>query len=334
MHFSSLFSTLFLFDVIHAGQQPLALDIIFQGNVSEISEKPQVNNSTIKVVAADLDSFAEDGHSENQLPKGRPWTHKPECIHNDDRSEEYCVYTDKTFARGRGISFFTSPTIAARVAKLPAFTNHSAHDHVNNFEDPPWEVRNILGRGNGLFATRTLNRGDLILASTPVGVFQSDAFFLDYPLGYRYLHTAFDRLSDTTMKSVMRTATHSPGDPYMERLNTNAFAGELEEAPHFMFYPETAVSPTLFNAIGNVPGTDLSPQLLNHDCRPKYVHFHHHLLHRAQILIYSTLYYHDTSTLIHATYAARTILSGEEITITCKCNTSSYHVFKANEIQI
>lgn len=268
MLFSNLLPVFFLFDLIHAGQQPL--DINFQGNLSEGQEKPQVN-STIKVLAADLDSVGEDEYSENSAQAG-PWAFEPECIHNDDHSEEYCVYTDKTFAHGRGISFFTSPTIAARVAKLPAFTNHSAHDHVNNFEDPPWEVRNVPGRGNGLFATRTLNRGDLILASTPVGVFQSDAFFLDYPIGYRYLHTAFDRLSDTTKESVMRTSTHSPGDPYMERLNTNAFAGEFEGAPHFLFYPETAVN--LHQSHDHVPNTDSSLQLLNHDCRPKYVHFH------------------------------------------------------------
>jgi hypothetical protein len=34
----------------------------------------------------------------------------------------------------------------------------------------------------------------------------------------------------------------SQGDPIMERINTNAFAGEFEGAPHFLMYPETAVS--------------------------------------------------------------------------------------------
>jgi hypothetical protein len=40
----------------------------------------------------------------------------------------------------------------------------------------------------------------------------------------------------------MRTAAHSQGDPLMERINTNAFAGDFEGAPHFLMYPETAVS--------------------------------------------------------------------------------------------
>jgi len=47
----------------------------------------------------------------------------------------------------------------------------------------------------------------------------------------------------------MRMASYAAGDEIMERINTNAFAGEFEGEPHFMLYPETA--------------------LMNHDCRPK-----------------------------------------------------------------
>jgi hypothetical protein len=239
MFLYGLLTSSFLFNLIYAGQQPV--DINFQANLTEVSKKPQTN-STIDVLAPDLNvlgGFEEDDLSDSV---SGPWTYEPECIHSDDYSEEYCVYTDKNFARGRGISFFTSREIAAKVVELSAFTNKTVHDHVNKFEDAPWEVRNVPGRGNGLFATRTLHRGDLIIADTPVAVLQSDAFFLDYPIGYRYLHMAFDRLSDTTKEIVMQTAAHSPGDPYMERINTNAFAGDFEGAPHFLLYPETAVS--------------------------------------------------------------------------------------------
>ncbi|KAF8850985.1 SET domain-containing protein [Acephala macrosclerotiorum] len=274
MLLSSLFASLPLFDLIRAGQHPL--DVKFRANLSGKPETSQ-HNSSIEVLASDLNA-SESFDDYERTQASSPWTHTPECIHSDGNTEEYCVYTNNTFAHGRGISFFTSPTIATRIAELSAFTNQSVHDNVNNFEDPPWEVRDIPGKGNGLFATRELHRGDLILADTPVGILESDAFLLDYPIGYRYLHTAFDRLPDATKDLVMRTAAHSPGDPYMERINTNAFAGDFEGKPHFLLYPETS--------------------LMNHDCRP------------------NTLYYHDTSTLIHATYASRTILPGEEITIT------------------
>lgn len=244
MFLYGLLTSLLVLKITYADQQPLNID--FQANSSEVSKESQIN-STIKDLVADLnvlENSEKDVYTGDGVKFG-PWTYEPECIHSDDHSEEYCVYTDKNFARGRGISFFTSPTVAAKVIELSAFTNHTVHDHVNKFEDAPWEVRNVPGRGNGLFATRTLHRGDLIIADTPVAVLQSDAFFLDYPIGYRYLHIAFDRLSETTKEIVLQTAAHSPGDPYMERINTNAFAGDFEGAPHFLLYPETAVSASI-----------------------------------------------------------------------------------------
>jgi hypothetical protein len=73
--------------------------------------------------------------------------------------------------------------------------------------DSAWEIRHIPGRGNGLFATRTLRRGDEIIADTPVGVYQSDAFFPDYPLGYKYLWKSFDQLPNATKEIFLRMAT-------------------------------------------------------------------------------------------------------------------------------
>jgi hypothetical protein len=178
-------------------------------------------------------------------PKPKPWSRKPQCLTEKGTNESYCVYTNENFANGRGISFFTTPSIAEKVTQLPAFTNQGLHDHVNNFDDPPWEVRNIPGRGNGLFATRTLHRGDLILSNTPMGVYQSDAFFPDYELGYKYLRKTFEYLPKSSQEIFLRMATHSPGDAVMERINTNAFSGDFEGAPHFLLYPETAVSHTL-----------------------------------------------------------------------------------------
>lgn len=174
-----------------------------------------------------------------------PWTHKPKCTPRDQANETYCIYTDSEFANGRGISFFTSPSIAKRVLELPAFTEPGIHDDVNTStetEGSPWEVRNIPGRGNGLFATRTLYRGDRILASTPVGVFQSDAFLSDYQVGYKHLDFAFQQLAKPTREKIMRMATHKQGHRIMERINTNAFAGDFEDSPHFLLYPETGVS--------------------------------------------------------------------------------------------
>ncbi|KAL3420942.1 hypothetical protein PVAG01_07387 [Phlyctema vagabunda] len=206
-----------------------------------------------------------------------PWTYKPRCMPKDSTNEIYCVFTNINFAGGRGISIFTSPKNAQSISRIAASTN-TVPAGVNNFSDPPYEVRNIAGRGNGLFATRTLHRGDVIMAETPVGIYQSDAFPMDYELGYRYLNTAFKRLPKETQAKFMSMAAQNPGHDIMERVNTISFAGEFGGSAHFLVYPHTA--------------------LMNHDCRP------------------NAMYYYDPATLIHSTHASRTISPGEEITIT------------------
>jgi hypothetical protein len=178
---------------------------------------------------------------------GGIWTHEPQCLSDPETSEKFCTYTNSSFAFNRGISLFTSPNLATFISTLPAFTSPTLAPNINNFTDAPWEIKHIPGRGNGLFATRLLQRGDPILASTPVGIFQSDAFFPDYGLGYRYLGIAYEQLPKKTRELVMRMARHDGGrgdghgQELMERINTNAFAGEFGGKPCFLLYPETGV---------------------------------------------------------------------------------------------
>ena len=243
MYLHLLATSLSLLSVVAAGELPL--DVKFQGNFCSIAEKSVFPNFTIPRIEEEHQhgsgSCSHHEHVEEKKSKYHPWTHKPRCITDEESWEEYCVYTNTNFANGRGISFFTSPSIAKRVESLPAFVQRGIHDNTNKFVDPPWEIRNVPGRGNGLFATRTLHRGDEIIADTPVGVYQSDAFPSDYLIGYKYLRKTFDQMPNVTREIILRTAANSPGDPIMERINTNAFAGDFEGAPHFLLYPETAV---------------------------------------------------------------------------------------------
>jgi hypothetical protein len=80
------------------------------------------------------------------------------------------------------------------------------------------------------------------VATTPVGVYLSDALARNFVLGYIYLHTAFIHLPKPTQQLFLSTMAAWEGDPIMGRANTNAFSGDFEGAPHFLMYPETAVS--------------------------------------------------------------------------------------------
>lgn len=206
---------------------PAKLSSDFQGQFIDYNESPNPYQESEPIQTA---------------PPSQPWTKDAICMPEKNPSESYCVFSNASFASGRGISFFTAPDIAEHIARLPAFKKPELYQNANIFDDPPWEVKVIPGKGNGLFATRVLQRGDLVVAGTPVGVFQSTALASDYALGYEYLHTAFMQLPESTRHLFMSTMAHYEGDPIMERINTNAFSGEFQGSAHFLLYPETAVS--------------------------------------------------------------------------------------------
>jgi hypothetical protein len=240
--YSSLLATSFcLICLTRAGQLPLELE--FKASFCSIAEQDKYLPVTLPQDFPDENyDFDRHNHAHDPATLSAPWTRESKCIADENTNDTYCVYTSEKFANGRGISFFTTPSIAQKIVALPAFSQRGVHDDANDFENAPWEIKTIPGRGKGLFASRTLHRGDKIVADTPVGVYQSDAFFHDYALGYPYLRAAFEQLPGSTRELVLDMATHNEGDPIMERVNTNAFAGEFEGAAHFLLYPETSVS--------------------------------------------------------------------------------------------
>jgi hypothetical protein len=244
MYLPLLSTSLFFLSYAQAGP---ALDIQYQANFCNAPEKSIFPNSSVARIeeehqhAGSCSQHEPPNENIVRTSSYTPWTHKRQCLEDEENYQEYCVYTDANFADGRGISFFTSREIAKRVESLPAFLQQGIHDNANRFVNPPWEIRNILGRGNGLFATRTLYRGDEIIVATPVGVYHSQAFSADRLTGYQYLRKTFDQMPNDTREVILRTAVNEPGDPIMERINTNAFLGDFEGAPHFLLYPETAV---------------------------------------------------------------------------------------------
>jgi hypothetical protein len=233
-------SSLSLFSLARAGQNPLSVEI--HADSCRISENKPLLALSQELTGGNYNQERCGLEQVAHASASSPWTKSPTCMPKENSTSTYCVYTNDQFASGRGISFFTSPSIAERITALPAFAGEDIYSNVNMFDDPSWEVKVIPGRGKGLFATRTLYRGDRILASTPLGVYQSDALVRDSAMDYIYLHTAFIHLPKSSQEQFLSAMAGSKGDPIMERVNTNAFSGEFEGAPHFLMYPETAVS--------------------------------------------------------------------------------------------
>jgi hypothetical protein len=156
------------------------------------------------------------------------WSYRPRCIQNDDASKTYCVYTSTTFARNRGISFFTTPENAERIISLPAFNDPKVLEGTDEYSNPPYEARELPGRGIGLIANRTLNRGDLVFRSTPVFVVEEESFE-EVPDNLRHAmeRYAVESLPPETRELYMDLCAHFGGEKVEDIINTNAFALEL-----------------------------------------------------------------------------------------------------------
>jgi len=218
-------------------------------------------------------------------PSRDPWTIAPTCLPNTSYDERFCVFTSQSFWGGRGITILTRSSIAREIAQLPAFTQPTNNISLseNDTRDPPFYVAAIPGRGMGLIANRTIERGDLIKAHAGAAIFHNDCVdksFDDYlPHKEGLMKLAVNQLPPPTRDLFLAMAAHNEAEePYIEKIYTNTFGEDFGNEEHSLVVPETA--------------------RMNHDCRP------------------NAMYYFDRNTLVHYTHASRRIYAGEEITIT------------------
>ncbi|QDS71708.1 hypothetical protein FKW77_008461 [Venturia effusa] len=218
----------------------------------------------------------------NHIGGEAQWSHISRCLREQNMTEKFCVYTNQDFARNRGISFWTTPEHAEEILKLPAFSDPDILRGVNEEPNPPYESRQLPGRGMGLIANRTLQKGDLIFSTTPVLMVEERIWdiFAKHDM-FPYLHRAVRKLPRRSEKKFMDLWGHFGGDPIEDIINTNSFAIDMwddkEETAYNAVFPEIS--------------------RLNHDCRP------------------NAHYYFDTESLTQHVHALRTILPGEELTI-------------------
>ncbi|OCT46790.1 hypothetical protein CLCR_01966 [Cladophialophora carrionii] len=213
-----------------------------------------------------------------------PWTHKPICTKDvDDTGDQFCVYTNASFSNGRGISIFTRPAIAQEFASLPPFQDPTAlsSNGINldsDTEDLPWYTASVPGKGMGIFASRPLQRGDLITAYTPCLVTHiGDLRFTDDR--EKMLRLAIDQLPPATRDAYLALAKvyDEPDVMAQDILKANGFDMKLGDLMHPAVFPEAS--------------------RYNHACAPN-----------AQ-------YFLSASMLTHYVHAVRPIQKDEEITI-------------------
>ena len=87
----------------------------------------------------------------------------------------FCAYSCPAFAQGRGVSIVSTDERMEIIQKLAAFRPTAASSGVNMRQPLPFEATELSGRGRGLVANKTLHKGDLILAHTPILVVDIDS---------------------------------------------------------------------------------------------------------------------------------------------------------------
>lgn len=169
-----------------------------------------------------------------------PWTSQSHCRIG---TESFCVFSSKDFAGGRGISILTTPDRAASLQQLPAFVDAGALAGINEQPSPPFEERELPGRGRGLIANKMLHRGDRIFAHTPILMLDGDSFGdLEKKEWLDLEHAAVDNLPLKTKNMFSALYGRPMVDPVSDRIDTNAFEHELDEARYYFVFPEIAVS--------------------------------------------------------------------------------------------
>lgn len=222
-------------------------------------------------------SLEESRKLASQTP-GFPWTFWPECFSNEKTPDPFCLFSNQDFARGRGIIIATTKEFAYAMLEKDAFVRPEVLERVNHYETPPFEQHEFPGKGRGLVANKTLNRGDQIFASTPIMITDPDLYQLSEEERLALLHRGVETLPKPSQDRFWELMGHFDDDPVDDRIITNNFEVTIDSVSQSALFPEIA--------------------MLNHDCRP------------------NAAYFFDEQTMAHHIHAIRTIYPGEEITIT------------------
>jgi hypothetical protein len=264
--------------VDHAPQKPLFNDACPSNSILSPSGECQPSTVDTTSFKTNISQTLEQAHEAAQQSVDFPWTFWPECFSNENTTNPYCVFSHQEFANGRGIFIVTTSEKAYELLKKPAFSDPDILERINQHANPPFVQHEFPGKGRGLVANKTLNRGDQIFASTPLLISNPDAYELVNEERLALSHRGVETLPEKSQELFWALLDHFKGDPVDDRINTNAFEVEINNHMQHAVFPEIA--------------------MLNHDCRP------------------NAAYFWDEETLSHYVHATQTIHPGEEITIT------------------
>jgi hypothetical protein len=182
-------------------------------------------------------------------PPWAPWTYRPYCADNTN----YCVFTNTKFQGGhRGVSVIDVPpsgtenatSAVASIAKLLSSLPPPAPESVDT-TSPPYELRDIPGKGKGLVATRKIKRGQVFMVDYAAVVADTKLpGRVRQAQGRKLLTEAIERLPGADeVLSLARSSPDPDNVPAGEDvMTTNSFGVEIDGKGYMALFPKIAVS--------------------------------------------------------------------------------------------
>ena len=261
-----LFSTLLL-----TAASQLAFNFV---SANEAQYKFEGNDAVNNIVK---NTFPADN-----LPGG--WYAPEECYGN------YCVYASHRAAGGRGVAAVTTPASFERLKKMDRALGVIAPNEKPAAFPPPYEIKEVPGRGQVLVANTTIKRGTKLLVSQPVLIVHRkfmDDEEVDEEDQERLLEAAVKLLPEETKKQLLsRLEEGGEVKNLIELVRSRPFEDNLG-----------------LNWVGP-QGYDNEKNLFSY---PDLAHVHHHCGPNSA--------FHIDAAYVHHISAVRKIQPGEEITI-------------------
>lgn len=180
------------------------------------------------------------------------WSYQPVCTGIlPTIGDRLCVYTSTEFGRGRGISIFTTPSIAVSLTSLLPFQDPQTLDEITETKSV-FYTRKIPGKGRGTLASHALQRGDQISSTTPLIIIY-DENALTHQEREEFLRVAVYQLPRHSQRLLSKLTANFGGPNLMLSgiMETNAgYSMQLKTQKHYALFPEVS--------------------FLNHHCAPKY----------------------------------------------------------------
>ncbi|EFQ31748.1 hypothetical protein CGRA01v4_04776 [Colletotrichum graminicola] len=209
-------------------------------------------------------------------PEPVGWTGPHGCAGN------YCLYANRGFADGRGIVIISTPENVQKVRDLEQNLQSQPLEEDPSSGAPPFEIKEVEGKGLGMIANKTLARGDNVMLKTPV-LLAHRAFIERTPAADRHalLDAVAGFLPPATRAGFLSQMGHFGGHQVSDIMATNSFqmdvgGGAQDDGHHYGNYPEVS--------------------RYNHDCRPNVA-------------------FRIGADLRHRTTVVRPVKPGEELTI-------------------